>query len=247
MKRISIWICLLLVVLFCASSQGADRYVLAASDYYRNMYYVDTQSIRAMSGNIIRFWNKENISKSGQKQIISDFNDRKLRKTLERLVEIKRCIEIDVKQNTYQIVEVIFYDAQGRVIYSYKPFESWSNISPDSVIEGERDTVLNIIGQNSHSPVYTPTPAPTQPPIRTLNDQKEYHQLQEYFQWLSHQPDYPEFDRWISQKFVTLGITARDLNSYLIGYINGGGHYVDIQGMVAGWYREFYQERYGSR
>lgn len=247
MKRIRFWICLLLVVLFCISSQGADRYIFVARFSDKSNIYIDTQSVRYVNSSVIRFWDKVHISSSGRKRRISSTSDRNLKKVLERLAKTQSFVEMNLVQNTYRTIELIYYDAEGHVIYSDKSWENWSNIPPNSIIECERDIVLYLLNRSSQIPSYTPTPAPTQPPIRTPNDQKEYHQLQEYYQWLSHQPDYPEFDRWISQKFVTLGITARDLNSYLIGYINGGGRYVDIQGMVAGWYREFYQERYGSR
>lgn len=247
MKKISMLLCLLVLMLFCANAYSADRYVYVGYTADKSDFYIDTQSIRYVNNNVIRYWDKEYVSVSGRKKIIADFNDPKLKKKLERLSEVKCCIDMDIVQNMARVIEAYYYDAKGHMIHSSKSFESWSNIPPSSIMEIERDAVIHLLGRNPRTPVYTPTPTPNQPPLRTPNDCEEYQRLQEYYQWLTHQPDYPEFDRWLSQKFVMLGITARDLNSYLMGYINGGGRYVEIQGMIASWYREFYQERYGGR
>ena len=73
-----------------------------------------------------------------------------------------------------------------------------------------------------------------------------YQNLQNFNASLVRQPDYPEFDRWFSGKLQEAGVTAQQVEAGLQEYARrSGGDYNSLQGVIAGWYQEFKQERSG--
>ena len=159
MKTVRALLCLLVLMLFCTCAYGADRYIWVARSSGKSNIYIDTQSIRYINDNVIRFWDKEYISASDRKRRISSTSSRELKKVLKRTTETQSFVEMNLVQNTYRTIEVIYYDAKGHVIDSvvdkYESLKSWNNIPPNSIIECKRDMVLYLLGRSSRTPVYT--------------------------------------------------------------------------------------------
>ena len=73
-----------------------------------------------------------------------------------------------------------------------------------------------------------------------------YQNLQNFNAALVRQPDYMEFDQWFSGKLQQAGVTAAQVEAGLQEYARrSGGDYNALQGVIAGWYQEFKQERAG--
>ena len=76
---------------------------------------------------------------------------------------------------------------------------------------------------------------------------QEYQNLRRFNMELSMRPDFNEFDRWMAGKLQAKGLTAQHLERGLEEYARrSNGNYAVIQGVIAGWYREFHDERGGG-
>lgn len=272
MKKVNIiWLFAFATMFFCSVSHGVDRYEHIGRTLDGGDSYIDIQSIAYTNNpNIFRFWtitvesdlSRENsmnrvVSELNKKDLMSYTNLQELKNIYQKLSRTNNYIEIDFQHNTYQIIETIFYDAEGHLLDRYTSTSTLSNISPNSFIERIRDVVYRIIRNNTYrtpqQPFVTPQPQPQQRipqpqlPLNNQQQREEYSKLLEYISWLIAQPDYPEFDRWVSQKMGQAGVTPTQVNAGIEEYVRlSGGKYSDIRAMLASWYREFYMDKYGK-
>lgn len=262
-KSVVILFVALAITFFYSASYGANRYEYLGQSLDGDDYYIDTQSISYTNNqDIIKFWAKIIVSDQNRRIRIFQEKNQEFKHVLQKLSEEKDFIEIDFIQNTYRIIESLYLDRQGKVLYKIGAWPHWQNIPPDSTIEGARDVIKRIIQNNTYrsprQPFVTPQPTPQrripqprtpqpQIPLNNQEQREEYGKLLEYISWLIAQPDYPEFDRWVSQKMVQAGVTPTQVNAGIEEYIRlSGGKYSDIRAMLASWYREFYMEQYGG-
>ena len=127
----------------------------------------------------------------------------------------------------------------------------WNNIPPGTIVEAERNMLIRILRGDIplNSPQHSSN-SRSQPQLPLSNQEKreEYSKLLEYVSWLIAQPDFPDFDAWVTQKAQQHGVSPSDFSAGIQEYVRrSGGRYSDIRVMLAGWYREFYMERYGSK
>lgn len=245
MKKLYLLFSLLWLFLFTSTGYGYDRYIYSAISSDGDKYYVDSASILRISNpEAIRYWVRVLISEAGRRARVSEAKSKEQRAKLSRLVEIKICNDIIFDKNMARVVEEIGYDAKGYILYSIQPqlytSMGWSNIPPGTIIESERDTVMRILRGD--------IPSNSQYPLSNQELREDYGKLLEYLSWLIAQPDYPEFDAWVTQKAQQHGLSPSLFSAGLQAYIRkSGGKYSDIRAMLASWYREFYMERYGSK
>lgn len=239
-------------------SYGEGRYEYATSSVDGNEYYIDTQSVAYINApDTVRFWRKGTISTASRRKYIADARTKKQRDMLRKLSSRIDCIEINFRQNTYHIIDTIYYDARGNVLDSITTtWSNWNNIPPNSVIEGVRDAVKWIIqgspdGRRLPQPFLAP-PQSQMPQSRTHlytpEQQEAYQNLQKYIAWLFSRDDFSIFNYWASSKLRQHVVTAEKLSTGLDEYIRlRNGDYAGVQAVLASWYRQFYMERYGSR
>lgn len=248
MRKISLCVLLLIVLLFSSALYGYDRYVHSLTSMDGDEYYIDTQSLSfSKSTNTVRFWSKNTVTQTSRKAMISSTRNKKRKAILLKLTETKTLIEINLPQNTYRIIEKLDYNSKGRVIDSLKSSYIWDNIAPNSIIEGMRNTVIQILQNEVYSTNEKPqfiTPPP--PPGLTQAQQKSWYKLQEYNEWLYSRPDFDEFNQWYIQKLQKAGVTAEQVNADLYKRaMQNGGDFSIIPQIIQGWYREFQTKRYG--
>lgn len=238
-------------IIFCYVSYGTERYEYFATDSDGDNYYLDTQSITyTNNSNIIRYWEKVEISNAGRQSRITETKNKDMKYIYRKLAYIQSCVEVNFKNNQCRTVQSIYYSSQGKTLYTYDPhlgaLEGWSYIPPNTIAESGRDAVKHIIQNKTYrQPLVTPQP---QLPLNTPQQRESYRRLQEYNAWLQHQPDYPEFDKWFTRKLQESGVTATQVNAGLLEYIRQlDGDYDKVRELIANWYREFYMERYGGK
>ena len=73
---------------------------------------------------------------------------------------------------------------------------------------------------------------------------RDYQDLQRFNAELISRPDFGDFDRWFTGKLREHGVTPQQVEAGLMRYAQeSGGDYRSLQGVLAGWYQEFQQER----
>ena len=73
---------------------------------------------------------------------------------------------------------------------------------------------------------------------------RDYQDLQRFNTELISRPDFGDFDRWFTGKLREHGVTPQQVEAGLMRYAQeSGGDYRSLQGVLAGWYQEFQQER----
>ena len=250
-KSIVILLFALTATFFCSMSFGEDRYEYIGKGIGQSIFYIDKYSISPTSvPSIFRCWCKEVVSDARRKELIASKN---FSNPLYKLSYIMCCYEINIIQNTFNLAEAYMYDTNGDILDKALNHQSeWHSIPPNSVLETICNIVKRIIQNNTYrsprQPFVTPQPrVQPQTPLNNQEQREEYSKLLEYISWLIAQPDYPEFDRWVSQKMIQAGVTPTQVNAGIEEYIRlSGGKYSDIRAMLAGWYREFYMEQYGK-
>jgi hypothetical protein len=149
-KNVQIIICLVIFSLFANQTWAADWIYYDKTAVGDTLYY-NKSSIKKINKGIISVRTKNILSKETKTKYFSILKGiHKAPNNPSKLSYYTKFMEIDCVNKKFKDISVIFYDKQGKVIYSSpkSEFGEWNAISPNTV--GEK--LINIVSCESVAP-----------------------------------------------------------------------------------------------
>jgi len=101
-----------------------------------DVYYYDPQSIKRVSKDLVRVWEKTSYSEKGLQNAIKEFGPKFAGLSYSVTLNEYNCSEKKVC-----ILSLTFYNQDGGVIMTYNSSSSWNFVPPESMAE----IILNIV------------------------------------------------------------------------------------------------------
>ncbi|OPY05618.1 MAG: hypothetical protein A4E66_02405 [Syntrophus sp. PtaB.Bin001] len=122
---------------------GSSKWVEYETNIYGGNYSYSEETIEHRTKTVVQVWNRVVYSAEGRERYIQDMKDNGISTDgYENLSETHRLNEIDCKKGMYNIVSIVDYDRNGKILFSdsYKKSE-WNNIRFGSMMDKLRKKV----------------------------------------------------------------------------------------------------------
>jgi hypothetical protein len=122
---------------------GSSGWVEYETNIYGGDYSYGKETIKYRTKTVVQVWNRLVYSAEGRERYIQDMKDSGIATDgYENLSETHRLNEIDCKKGRYNILSIVDYDRNGKILISdsYKKSE-WNNIRFGSMMDKLRKIV----------------------------------------------------------------------------------------------------------
>ena len=127
--------------LFSSVAFCDDRYQYLGKSSYDTFYLDITTVVKKYTTlPIFKFWIKNVVSEARKNYYIATQENYERKNLLQNLSYVLYCDEINLSENTYHDIEVLYYSNEG-LLFRDDIYMSWRNIPPNSFIESARDVI----------------------------------------------------------------------------------------------------------